>query len=125
MDQTDAATLASVLRESWRKMAVSLDNCRSQTYDGASNMAGHLNGVAASIFTTLVRASPKCLALFKNIQHQSPSLAPNIKPLCPTRWTVHTGAINSVLQNYGTLCETLDEIGADSHGEPAAKALGL
>ena len=72
--------------------------------------------------STLVRASPKRLALFKNLQH---SQAPNIKPLCPTRWTVRTGAINSVLQNYDTLFETLDEISADTHGEPAAKALGI
>ena len=75
--------------------------------------------------STLVRASPKCLALFKNMQHQSSFHAPNIKPLCPTRWTIRTGAINSILQNYDTLCETLDEISADTHGEPAAKALGL
>ena len=165
VDQTDAATLASVVRESCRKMVLSLDKCRGQAYDGASNMAGHLNGVAARILkeapkahyvhclahnlnlclqdctsacpvikdslllvtelSTLVRASPKRLALFKNIQHQSASQTPNIKPLCPTRWTVRTGAINSVLQNYGILCETLDEICADTHGEPAAKSLGL
>ena len=75
--------------------------------------------------STLIRASPKRLALFKSIQHKSASQAPNIKPLCPTRWTVRTAAINSVLQNYDTLCETLDEIGAETHGEPAAKALGL
>ena len=68
---------------------------------------------------------PKRLALLKNIQHQSSFQAPNIKTLYPTRWTVRTGAINLVLQNYGTLCETLDEIGADTCGEPAAKALGL
>ena len=167
VDQTDAATLASVVRQSCRKMVLSLDNCRGQAYVGASNMAGHLNGVAARILkeaskahyvhclahslnlclqdctsacpvikesllivtelSTLVRASPKRLALFKNIQHQSSfhAQAPNIKPLCPTRWTVRTGAINSVLQNYDTLCETLDEISANTHGEPAAKALGL
>ena len=165
VEQTDAVTLVSALRESCRRMVLSLDNCRGQAYDGASNMAGHLNGVAARILkeapkahyvhclahslnlclqdctsscpiikeslllvtelSTMVRASPKRLALFKNIQHHPSSQAPNIKPLCPTRWTVRTGAINSVLQNYGTLCETLDEIGADTRGEPAAKALGL
>ena len=64
--------------------------------------------------STLVHEPPKCLAFFKNIQHQSSFLAPNTKPLYLTRWTVCTGAINSVLQNYDTLCETLDEIGADT-----------
>ena len=114
-------------------MVLSLDKCRGQAYDGASNMAGLLNGVATRLLkeapkahyvhclahslnlclqdctsscpiikeslllvtelTTLVHASPKCLALFKNIQHQSVFQA----PMCPTRWTVRTGAINSVL----------------------------
>ena len=145
VEQTDAAILVSVLRESCRRMVLSLDNFRGQAYDGASNMVGHLNGVAACILkeapkahyvhclahslnlclqdctsscpiikessllvtevSTLVCASPKRLALFKNIQHQPASQALNIKLLCPTRWTVLTGAINSVLQNYGTLCE--------------------
>ena len=53
--------------------------------------------------STLIRASPKRLALFKSIQHKSASQAPNIKPLCPIRWTVRIAAINSVLQNYDML----------------------
>ena len=51
VDQTDVATLASVVRESCRKIVLSLDNCRGQVYDGASNMAGHLNGVPACTYT--------------------------------------------------------------------------
>jgi len=31
----------------------------------------------------------------------------------------------SLIQNYGILYETLDEIGEETHGEPAAKALRL
>ena len=56
VDQTDAATLASVVRDSCRKMALSLDNCHGQAYDGASNMAGHLNGVAARILKEAPKA---------------------------------------------------------------------
>ena len=50
----------------------------------------------------LIRFSPKRLSLFESMQsqlsHSSPS--PSLKPLCPTRWTVRTGAINAVLANY-------------------------
>ena len=42
-----------------------------------------------------------------------------------TQWTVRTAAINVVLKNYSLIQQTLDEIAADSTGEPAAKASGL
>ena len=48
-----------------------------------------------------------------------------IKPLCPIRWVVRTGAIDSVLQNYSAICECLEQISDESYGEVVAKALGL
>ena len=68
VDQTDAATLASVVRESCRKMVLSLDKCRGQAYDGPSNMAGHLNGVAARILKEAPKAHyVHCLAHSLNL----------------------------------------------------------
>ena len=78
-----------------------------------------------SELSTLIRASPKHLALFKSIQQQFSVQAPGIKPLCPTRWTVRTGAIDSILQNYSAICESLEQISSEGYGEPAAKSLGL
>ena len=47
-------------------------------------------------------APPKRLSLFESMQsqlsHSSPS--PSLKPLCPTRWTVRTGAINAVIMKF-------------------------
>lgn len=43
---TDASTLASVIRDT---LVMSISNCCGQAYDGAANMAGHLNGVAIRI----------------------------------------------------------------------------
>ena len=45
----------------------------------------------------LIRFSPKRLSLFESMQSQLSQRSPSLKPLCPTRWTVRTGAINSVL----------------------------
>ena len=61
-----------------------------------------------SELSTLTRASPKHLALFKCIQQQFSMQAPEIKPLCPTRWIVRTGAVDSIIQNYSTICESLE-----------------
>ena len=52
------------------------------------------------------------------------SSSPSLKPLCPTRWTVRTGAVLSVLKNYAILQEELEHLGQGS-GESSAKATGL
>ena len=75
--------------------------------------------------STLVHASSKCLALYKNIQHQSASQASNKKTVVSYQVGYSYWSHKFSFTNYGTLCETLDEVGADTHGEPAAKALEL
>ena len=52
------------------------------------------------------------------------SLTPSLRPLCPTRWTVHHSAIDSILKNYHALMTTLQRIqlGDDEY---AAKGRGL
>ena len=47
---------------------------------------------------------------------------PSLKPLCPTRWTVRTGAVLSVLQNYNVLQDELDKIGQQS-GEASTRTI--
>ena len=49
METTDASTLKLVLQDSLIKCSIQISNCQGQAYDGAANMAGHLNGVAAKI----------------------------------------------------------------------------
>ena len=39
--------------------------------------------------------------------------------LCPTRWTVQTGAIAAVLTNYCTLCAVLQEVNETGRDEYA------
>ena len=41
------------------------------------------------------------------------------------RWTVRTGAIESIITNYSSLCKLLDEIHESSRDEYSIKAAGL
>ena len=47
--KTDAKTLSAVIKDSLIRFALPISQCRGQAYDGASNMSGHINGVAAKI----------------------------------------------------------------------------
>ena len=47
--ETTGEVLSKLLLEKLRDLGVDIRNCRGQTYDGASNMSGHLNGVQAHI----------------------------------------------------------------------------
>lgn len=48
---------------------------------------------------------PKCTALFIAIKGRISPDVQNLIPLCPTRWTVHTGAIKGILDNYESLIQ--------------------
>ena len=72
----------------------------------------------------LIRFSPKRSSLFTTLQAQVSSSAPTLKPLCPTRWTVRTRAIEAVLANYQLLLDALEEI-QQGKDEYALKANGF
>lgn len=71
----------------------------------------------------LIRYSPKRSSLFDTLRSQVSYDTPTLKPLCPTRWTVRTGAINAILTNYEMLMEAL-EIIKQGKDEYAMKANG-
>ena len=59
-------------------------------------------------------------------KYMSPEIQlPSLKPLCPTRWTVRTGAIDAVLKNYLVIQQTLEEIREESSGDISSKSSGL
>ncbi len=71
----------------------------------------------------LIRLSPKRLHLFSsNLQASSTGVA--LKPLCPTRWTARTAAIDAILKDYTLLMETLEEVHATTDDEYGLKAAG-
>ena len=164
VEATNASILVSVLKDCLMRCSLPLSNLHGQAYDGASNMAGHVTGVAKRVLdeypkahfvhcmahclnlclqdiaskcagvrealsltpqlAVLIRASPKCLALFEKIQSEVAPGSPKLKPLCPTHWTVHTTAINAILKNYDVIRCELEELSKDT-GEAAQKACGL
>ena len=166
---TDSATLYSVLEDVLIRCNLLIDNCRGQAYDGASNLSGHLSGVAARMLakqpaalavhclahcinlclqevssscravrdalntvhdvTTLIKTSPKRMHIFedfkRNAELGSCGNAPSLKPLCPTRWTVRTCCIDSVLKNYNNLSDALEAISTSGYDDGCRKAAGL
>ena len=78
----------------------------------------------------LIRFSPKRLNIFESVckdisvSEGESGLSPSLRPLCPTRWTVHHSTIASFLKNYKMLISTL-EIARQGHDVYAAKGSGL
>ena len=72
----------------------------------------------------LIRFSQKRTTLFETLQKQMSPGAPTLKPLCPTRWTVRTKAIDALLKNYLVLQKEL-EIVQQGKDEYAMKAHGF
>ena len=162
--KTDSNTLTTLIKDSLLRFSLPLSQCRGQAYDGASNMSGHISGVAAQIqeieptaiyvhclahstnlclqtlarkisairealdlvmeLSQFIRYSPKRSTLFQNLQSQLTPGAPSLKPLCPTRWTVRTRAIEAVISNYAVLTTALIEIHDSGRDEYALKAGG-
>ena len=72
----------------------------------------------------LIKWSPERSSLFEKLKGEMSPGTHDLRPLCPTRWTVRTGAIHAVIENYATLCHALDEIHASGRDEYAMKAGG-
>lgn len=78
----------------------------------------------------LIKFSPKRTTIFGTMKkeisltssEQTPS--PSLRTLCPTRWTVRHGSIESILLNYKVLLDTLEEV-QKGRDEYAAKAHGM
>ena len=75
--------------------------------------------------STLIRYSPKRSHLFSTKLKESKDDYVTMNPLCPTRWTARTAAIEAILTDYSLLLETLEEIRSTTHDEYGLKAGGL
>ena len=68
IQQTDALTISNALKDVLLRCSLPLQQCRGQAYDGASNMAGHLSGVAVRLQREEPRAHyVHCLAHSLNL----------------------------------------------------------
>ncbi|XP_035690920.1 zinc finger MYM-type protein 1-like [Branchiostoma floridae] len=75
----------------------------------------------------LINYSPKRKTLFTQLASgaDSSTSSGTIKPLCPTRWTVRTGALESILANYSTLMDTMQQVNETTRDEYGLKAGGV
>ena len=72
----------------------------------------------------LIELSPKRSFLFSS-NLSAKGCGTSLKPLCPTRWTVRTAAIDAILKDYVVLMETLEDIHSTTHDEYGLKAHGF
>ena len=74
----------------------------------------------------LIKFSPKRSHLFTTmLQASDDSHVVELKPLCPTRWTVRTASIDAVIKDYTILMDMLEEVNSTTHDEYGLKAGGL
>ena len=57
----------------------------------------------------LIKRSPKRDAVFNKLKQELASGTPGIRVLCPTRWTVRTVSLQSVLDNYEVILTLFEE----------------
>ena len=65
VEQTDSATLTDNIKLLLSANGFYLANCRGQAYDGAANMSGCLNGVAARILNEQPKLHALCCSIIK------------------------------------------------------------
>ena len=73
----------------------------------------------------LIHYFPKRAHLFNEKVLRSDGPKCGIKPLCPTRWTVRTEAINAVIKQYAVIMETMDGVHQTTRDDYGLKAAGV
>ena len=163
---TTGENIASVAKDVLIRLNLPLSQLRGQTYDGAANMSGRMQGVQAHIkkeqpLAVYVHCGPHCVNLitqaacvsapvirdamqlvhelgvlfnqsgkFKAIftavaKSDRTATHTSLKPLCPTRWTVRTPAMGSVLSQYESVLTATEEMSQSTTMEMSARASGL
>ena len=56
----------------------------------------------------LIKYSPKREAILRNCKKEDFDNSPGIRTLCPTRWTVKSAALSSIVSNYAKLLEAFE-----------------
>ena len=73
----------------------------------------------------LIRYSPKRTNLLQECKQELSIGGTGLRPLCPTRWTVRTGAINAVIKNYPAILQALQITVDTSYDDYGRRANGL
>lgn len=57
----------------------------------------------------LIKFSPKREAMLNKLKEEVGSDSPSVRTLCPTRWTVRTNSLSSILANYEHIQDLWEE----------------
>ncbi len=69
--------------------------------------------------------SGKFKTIFKSVAKSTSGSYITLKPLCPTRWTVRTPAIDAILGQYEAVLAALEEMASSNTSDTASRANGL
>uniref|UniRef100_H3A554 HAT C-terminal dimerisation domain-containing protein n=1 Tax=Latimeria chalumnae TaxID=7897 RepID=H3A554_LATCH len=123
LPQTDSATIYSVLNDILIRCNIPPGLCRGQAYDSASNMSGHIRGVAARFKQQNPAAIHiHCLAHCTNLCLQDVSKK---NPKLENSLSYMIDALKAILDNYSVLCAAMTETNNDSHDEYGRRAGGI
>ena len=73
----------------------------------------------------LITFSPKRSLVFQQCKEELSIPGTGLRPLCPTRWTVRSIALDSVIRNYPALLEAFEIISMESHDDYGRRANGV
>ena len=74
----------------------------------------------------LIKMSPRRDNIFQKIKTEiGDNSTPNIRKLCPTRWTVRANSMRSIIENYETLTDVWQEALSDADGDVKARLNGV
>ncbi|XP_039279145.1 zinc finger MYM-type protein 1-like [Nilaparvata lugens] len=72
-----------------------------------------------------VKESNKRINLFRNIRLESENDQANLRPLCPTRWTMRASSIQRILKNYEDLLQFFEIFSSTDKTEAGYKCAGF
>ncbi|XP_029448223.1 zinc finger MYM-type protein 1-like isoform X2 [Rhinatrema bivittatum] len=75
--------------------------------------------------TCLIKRSSKRNHLFEFLKRELIPERQNPSTLSPTRWTIRTGAVKSIIDNYSVLCTVMAQIDEESHDEYGRRACAI
>ena len=73
----------------------------------------------------LIQYSPNRSNLFDSLKLQTSPHTSGLRPLCPSMWTVRSSATAAILDNYGPLSATPEEVSESGYDKYAVKASGF
>lgn len=71
-----------------------------------------------------IRESPKRMNSFKSIASDGSKTSTNLRPLCPTRWTMRASSMDQILTSYQHLLRFFEEYALQDSSDAASKCAG-